>query len=449
MSELTDLIIYTRTEASDYRPFLNISPGFGVDDNLVFDVISDLVDQAFFSDNPIRVALFVNSKCICGMAGQPKGVDPILEKVSDRRNVAFVGVCFVNKSDIVMPTVESLWHIYQENVVPIWNEPSDSFNGSIRRVIEIPSVDKDCEDWIKIQINHRWSINSGSVGISVLPSTNPSEESCNSSVSSTAFNIIRRTKKSRQPASGRWPYESIEEMSRNADDDRKLDELYKAGLDPNGKKGSPGRGRIADALGEHGERFVDRVFRGVMKIPTDPKMKVKTPDFISEKYDFIVEVKTGMVLPATDVEATNKTSSFVGFGIPVQISKKINGKRRLRQILRDVLQHSKSKETGYERVRKLYGLEHFPERVYAFCPMDFGTYSRFNIEDVKEILSDYDFERYGVSALVLYLEPVTFELSNECFGGDCFVYYQNANKLNKTDFIDSNISFHHVERKNE
>ena len=76
-----------------------------------------------------------------------------------------------------------------------------------------------------------------------------------------------------------------------------IDDLYNAFLNPGSSSGSRGAGRIASVMGEHGEGLAEIIFGPLIKIQEDPEKKLHSPDFISERLDFIVEVKTGVIKP--------------------------------------------------------------------------------------------------------------------------------------------------------
>lgn len=216
-----------------------------------------------------------------------------------------------------------------------------------------------------------------------------------------------------------------------------IEDLYNAFLNPGSSSGRRGAGRIASVMGEHGEGLAEIIFGPLIKIQEDPEKKLHSPDFISERLDFIVEVKTGVIKPK------GCPIGEMDSGHPSAIqSARINPRRELQRILRDVLKHAESKRDGYGRVETMFG--RMPDRTYAFCPMGFDVYSRLDTSASPEILSAYDFTHYGVDALIMYLEPATFLGTKQNIGGDCFVFYQDGTRMNQDDVKHSHPEFIHV-----
>ena len=233
----------------------------------------------------------------------------------------------------------------------------------------------------------------------------------------------------------------------HSDDEVTIDDLSNAILDPKSESGQRGKGRMAQAIGEDGERFADGVFIGIRKIPTDPDNKVHTSDFISDNREFLVESKAGIVSMKADKELVEIIDSRVHPEIPV-IPSRGGSDHMLRKIIRETLKHTKSKEDGYNRIEELFGT--VPEYVYTFCPMDFEAYTTLDLKKVPIMLSDYDFDHYGTGAFVIYLKPtsiMTGKGTHSEVGGECYVYYQDESKIKKSHFRRDDIEFKKVDCK--
>lgn len=235
-------------------------------------------------------------------------------------------------------------------------------------------------------------------------------------------------------------------MCNNSKDTVTLDDLANARLDPKSESGQRGKGRMAQAIGEDGERFAYEVFVEIQKIQTDPDGKVHTPDFISNNLEFLVESKAGIMPMKADKEMVKKIDVRIHPEIPV-IPSKGGSDFRLRTILRDALKHTKSKKNGYDRIEKMFGT--VPKYIYTFCPMDFEAYVTLDLTKVPTILSDYDFDYYDTGSFVIYLKPVSVmtEETRLEIGGQCSVYYQDENKMRKSHFRQDNIEFIKVDCK--
>ena len=211
-------------------------------------------------------------------------------------------------------------------------------------------------------------------------------------------------------------------------------------LEPKSESGARGAGRFAAAVGERAEDYAYYIFGDIEKIETDPQKKVHTPDFISKKRDFLIEVKSGTALPKGNEDITKKTDAKIHPDIGIIVSKMDNKKRLLCKLLSGALNHAKSKRDGYERVKAIYGI--LPERSYAFMPMEYCTYASIHLDNIPEILENLNFSDYGVDALVIYTIPISYlDCESEGCGGGCYVYYQEGSHMIKSDIIQPDATF--------
>ena len=138
----SELVVYTRTAASDFRLFLNIAPESLHGDREVFEAVSDLVDRAYDVHGGIHAAIIRDDACICGVAGQPSGAASDLSSIGGRRNIAFVGLFFDDSDSAVLPSDKVLWGLYKEHVAPVWKIPSSEISGPVPTTVE---VSEDCD----------------------------------------------------------------------------------------------------------------------------------------------------------------------------------------------------------------------------------------------------------------------------------------------------------------
>lgn len=151
MTADASVVLYTRTDASDFRPFLNFGPMPVASNFRAFDEISRIVDEAYSAPDNVRVVLFVGGGCVCGIAGQP----PVRDYIKGRRNIAFIGLYFDDVSEAVMPTGDVLWSLYDEVVSDIWETPSSMIGGPGTLSVSVPGPDPRFEGWLEDSIHRR------------------------------------------------------------------------------------------------------------------------------------------------------------------------------------------------------------------------------------------------------------------------------------------------------
>ena len=148
MKKESNVVLYTRTEASDFRPFLNFGPDSLATNPKVFDEISRIVDDVYSAPDNVRVVLFVGRGCLCGIAGQP----PVRDFIKERRNIAFIGLYFDDQAEAVMPSRDFLWSLYDKAVSGIWDVPSDVIKGPEKMIVPVPVSEPRFDAWIGEQI---------------------------------------------------------------------------------------------------------------------------------------------------------------------------------------------------------------------------------------------------------------------------------------------------------